>query len=137
MPMHTQERGVDATRALTDVAMDAARSLAQAIGESEIFRRFEAAQDAFHADKTTQARLRAYQVRQRELNAAAMWGGASDEEQRALAREWRELSQLRTLKEYLQAQEELREVFREVTERITEAIGVDYGAACSPAGGCC
>lgn len=135
--MHTDERGVEATQELTAGALESARSLAQAIGESDIFRRFETAQDAFQADATAQSRLRAYQAHQQDLRVAAMWGGEAQEEQRALEREWQELSRLPTLQEYLQAQDALRELFRDVTGRITQGIGVDYGAACAPAGGCC
>jgi hypothetical protein len=66
-----------------------------------------------------------------------MWGGAGPEEQLALEREWQELSRLPTLQASLQAQEALRELFRDVAGGITREIGVDYGAACLPAGGCC
>jgi len=41
------------------------------------------------------------------------------------------------LRAYLQAQEELTALLREVAGIISQEIGIDYGAACSPAGGCC
>lgn len=119
------------------VALEAARALARAIGESEIFRRFEAAQDAFMRDEPARRRFQAYQVREEELNLAAMWGGPQPDDQVALQREWQQVSAMPALRAYLEARAAVRDLFQEVTGRITEDIGVDYGAACSPAGGCC
>lgn len=119
------------------LALDAARTLARAIGESEVFRRYEAAQDAFMRDEQARSRFQTYQVREQELQLAAMWGGAQPDDHHALQREWLEVSALPTLRAYLEAREAVRLLFREVTGRITDDIGVDYGAACSPAGGCC
>ena len=135
--MHTNQPAVDETPEVNEAALGAARTLAEAIGDSEIFTRFEAAQDAFQADEAARTRLDAYQVRQQELRVSAMWGGAGREEQLALEREWLELSRLPTLQAYLQAQEVLQALFRDVAGRITSEIGVDYGAACAPTGGCC
>lgn len=135
--MSSTEQGAEDTVLLSGAALVAARSLAEAIGESTVYRRFEAAQEAFEADDAVKTKLRSYQARQQDLRVAAMWGGASRERQQALEREWEELSRLPTLRTYLEAQEAVRELFREVAGRITQEIGVDYGAACSPAGGCC
>ena len=135
--MSSSKQGVSDTVEFAGVALEAARSLAAAIGESTAYRHFETAHEAFEADDTVKTKLQSYQARQRDLRVAAMWGGASREQQRALEREWEDLSRLPTLRDYLEAQEALRELFREVTGRISQEIGVDYGAACSPAGGCC
>lgn len=125
------------TNEVQETALEAARALAQAIGESEIFRRFEEAQDAFMRDEPVRRRFQTYQVREQELNLAAMWGGAQPDDQAALQREWQQVSAMPTLRAYLEARAAVRDLFREVAGRITENIGVDYGAACSPAGGCC
>jgi len=72
--MRADRFAVDDSVDVNAAALDAARTLAAAIGNSGIFRRFEAAQEAFQADKTAQKRLRAYQTRQEALRVSAMWG---------------------------------------------------------------
>lgn len=119
------------------VALEAARALGRALGESPVFERFEAAYDAFQSDTDTRRRLEDYQARQQEVRLAAMWGGADPLEQEYLEREWRSLSALPTLAGYLRGQNQLRIMLREVTGKISAETGVDYGAACSPSGGCC
>jgi cell fate (sporulation/competence/biofilm development) regulator YlbF (YheA/YmcA/DUF963 family) len=118
-------------------AIEAARSLGRALGESSAFKRFEAAQEVFQADEAARRKLADFQSRQQELRMAAMWGGADPREQRKLEREWQNISAMPSLSGYLRAQEELTALLREVTGKISEEIGVDYGAACSPSGGCC
>lgn len=121
----------------SEAALDAARSLGQALGASSAFKRFEAAHERFHADEAAQRRLAEFETRQRGLQLAAMWGGAGAPEQQALEAEWKALSALPTVGDYLRAQEALTASFRESAQMISEAIGVDFGAACSPSGGCC
>jgi cell fate (sporulation/competence/biofilm development) regulator YlbF (YheA/YmcA/DUF963 family) len=118
-------------------AMEAARSLGRALGESSAFKRFEATYEVFQADEAARRKLRDYQSRQQELRMAAMWGGADRREQEKLEREWRSISSLPSLSGYLRAQEDLTALLREAVGKISEEIGVDFGAACSPSGGCC
>jgi cell fate (sporulation/competence/biofilm development) regulator YlbF (YheA/YmcA/DUF963 family) len=66
-----------------------------------------------------------------------MWGGADPQEQSKLELEWQNISAMPSVSDYLRAQEELAVLFREAVAKISEQIGVDYGAACSPSGGCC
>lgn len=122
---------------LEAAALEKARALALAIGESPSFKAFEAAQEALMADREVNRRLQAYQARAQELQAARAWGGADPLAEEALEAEWQRLSFLPEVRRSLRAQEELVSLFREVTALISEAIGLDYGAACSPAGGCC
>ncbi len=121
----------------TAAAMEAARSLGRALGESPTFKRFETAYEVFQADRTARHKLNEFQSHQQEFRLAAMWGDATPERQNELEREWRSISAMPTLGGYLHAQEELATLFREVTGEISEEIGIDYGAACSPSGGCC
>lgn len=125
--------GVD----LEVAALEKARALARAIGESSVFRAFEAAQEALMADREVSQRLQAFQRHQQEVQFARAWGGADPLEEEALEEEWQTLSQMPTLQTYLQAQEGLTALLREVAGVISQEIGIDYGAACSPAGGCC
>lgn len=118
-------------------ALEAARSLGRALGESSAFKRFEAAYEVFNADEAARRKLSDFQSRRQELRMAAMWGGADRRQQEKLEREWQGISAIPSLSGYLRAQEELTALLRAATGKISEDIGVDYGAACSPSGGCC
>ncbi len=118
-------------------AIEAARALGRALGESSAFRRFEAAYEVFQSDTDARRKLADFQSRQQEIRLAAMWGGADPREQKKLEREWQNISAMPSLDGYLRAQEELTALLREATGKISEEIGVDYGAACSPSAGCC
>jgi cell fate (sporulation/competence/biofilm development) regulator YlbF (YheA/YmcA/DUF963 family) len=121
----------------TAAALERARALACAIGESAPFRAFEAAQEALQADADLGSRLSAFQVREQELRLSRSWGGADPEEVRALEREWEDLAKHPVLAAHLAAREGLASLLREVAGQISEGVGLDYGAACAPAGGCC
>jgi len=125
--------GVD----LQEAALEKARALARAVGESPSFKAFEAAQEALMADREVNRRLQAFQRRQQEVRFARAWGGGDPAQDAALEEEWRTLSRTATLQAYLRAQEQLTDVLRVVAGMISQEIGIDYGAACSPAGGCC
>ncbi len=125
--------GVD----LEAAALDAARALARAVGESLSFKAFEAAQEGLMADQEVNRRLQDYQRRQLEVGFARTWGGGDSAQEAVLEEEWRALSQTPTLRAYLLAQEQLTDVLRVVAGMISQEIGIDYGAACAPAGGCC
>jgi cell fate (sporulation/competence/biofilm development) regulator YlbF (YheA/YmcA/DUF963 family) len=77
------------------------------------------------------------QARAQQLRVARMWGGSDRAQEKALQKELDDLADIPTLREFLAAQESLRTLLQDATRKITEEIGVDYGAACSPAGGCC
>ncbi len=119
------------------LAFEAARSLARSIGDCAVFRRFEVAQEALAADKDTRRKLQEFQSRRQTLRMLGMWGGADPEQEQAIDREWQQLSNIPSLQAYMQAQEELKSLLQEVAARISQASGIDYGAACAPAVGCC
>lgn len=122
---------------LTAAVKDSARSLAKSIARSSAIRSFEAVQEAFMADKTLQRELQQLQARQQQLRLARMWNGVDRKQEEELEAEWDRLAQVPMLQSYLQAQDELRAFLREITGTISREVGVDFGAACSPAGGCC
>jgi cell fate (sporulation/competence/biofilm development) regulator YlbF (YheA/YmcA/DUF963 family) len=121
----------------TAAALDAARALARALGSTPEFRHFETADAAFRADDAARRRLEAFQSRRQELAMAAMWGGADRAQQEELQREWERIAAIPTLRDHMAAQDGMAALFREVTAKITAAVGMDYGAACAPGGGCC
>ena len=136
MRVSSAQTVTDADKAVTS-AMEAARSLGRALGESSAFRRFEATYEVFQADEAARRKLKDFQSWQQELRTAAMWGGVDRREQEKLEREWQSVSAMPSLSDYLRAQNDLTTLLREATGKISKEIGVDYGAACAPAGGCC
>ncbi len=122
---------------LDAAALEKARALARAVGESSSFKAFEAAQEALMADREVNRRLQEYKRRQQEVWFARTWGGGDSAQEASLQEEWRALSQTPTLRAYLGAQEQLTDLLRAVAGMISQEIGIDYGAACAPAGGCC
>lgn len=135
--MSASDRGVMNGLDLEGVALENARALAREIGESSAFRAFEAAQEALMADEEVNRKLQAFQARRQEAWFARTWGGGDPAKEEALEEEWRALSRMPTLRANLRAQEELTSLLRDVVEIISQEIGIDYGAACAPAGGCC
>ncbi len=129
----TEATAMDATT----VALDRARALARAIGESAAFRTFEAAQEALEADAELGQRLSAFQTREQELRLARAWGGADPDEVRAMDREWEDLAKHPVMAAHLAAREELLGLLREISGAISAGVGLDYGTASAPAGGCC
>ncbi len=122
---------------LEAAALEKARALARAIGESPSFKAFEAAQETLMTDRDVSRRLQDYQRRQQEVRFARMWGGGDPAQEAALEEEWRAVSEIPALRAYLQAQGQLTDELRAVAGMISQEIGIDYGAACAPAGGCC
>jgi len=122
---------------LEATAMDAARALARAIGESATFRAFEEARDTLMTDVELTRRLRSYQRRRQEFETVRSWGGGDPREADKLEAEWRALVEVRLVREYLRTQDDLVVFLREVAALISQEIGMDYASACAPAGGCC
>lgn len=122
---------------LSAAVKDAARSLAKSIAKSSVMRSFEVVQEAFMADKPLQHELQQLQARQQQIRLARMWNGVDRQQEEELEAEWDRLAQVPMLQSYLQAQDELRAFLQEITGTISQEVGVDFGAACSPAGGCC
>jgi cell fate (sporulation/competence/biofilm development) regulator YlbF (YheA/YmcA/DUF963 family) len=120
---------------LSPTVAEAARALARAVANSEVFRRFEAAQEQFTRDKKLQQQLRDYEVQQQQARLVRMWTGGEDG--KTSEQQWNSLLENPVLKNYLTCEEELRGLLRDAAGRITSEVGIDYGAACAPAGGCC
>lgn len=118
-------------------ALERARTLARAIGESAVFKAFEAAQEALESDRVLNQRVGAFVAREQTLRASRAWGGADPEEEQALEKEWLDLTNQPVLAAFLARREALSALLQDVALAIGEGTGVDYGAACAPAGGCC
>lgn len=134
MPITQQEIVV---QDLSPTVVKAARDLASAIAESEVFRQFEEAHERFRGDSKLQQQLRDHQARQQQARLARMWNGGDSSEADELERQWDLLLENRVMERYLACEEQLRNLLRDAAGRITNKVGIDYGAACAPAGGCC
>jgi cell fate (sporulation/competence/biofilm development) regulator YlbF (YheA/YmcA/DUF963 family) len=119
------------------LARERARALARAIGESAVFRAFEAAEEALDANAELRSRIAAVQAREQELRMSQAWGGVSPDELKALEREWEDLATHPVFAAHLAARQDLVGLLREVAGVISEGVGLDFGSACAPAGGCC
>ncbi len=119
------------------VAMENARALAHAIGESAAYAAYRQADGALTADEPVRRRFHAYQAQRQELEFARGEGGADPAQEAALEEEWRALSAVPILQAYLGAQRGLTVLLGEVVTILNAEFGVDYGAVCTPPGSCC
>ena len=89
--------------------------------------------------KTTglRERFERYQRRQQEFQNTRAWGGADPVSEQQLDAEWQILSRTPEVQAYMEAQQELIDLCAEIVSTISAGIGVDFGRACAPAGGCC
>ncbi len=122
---------------LSPTVTEAARALARAIAESPAFRRFEVAQEKFTNDTKLQQQLADYQAQQKQAQLVSLWDGAQANKTINLEQQWNALLKNPVLTEYLDSEAKLRNLLRDATAKITQQVGIDYGAACTPAGGCC
>ncbi len=122
---------------LESVAIERARALARAIGESAAYRAFEETHEGLMADQALRQRLQAHQAERQAVELAKGWGGADRAREAAVEAEWRSLSAHPVLHAYLQAEEELTALLREVVGVLDAGLGIDYGATCTPPSSCC
>lgn len=118
-------------------AVQAATAVGRALGRTATFRKYEVAQETFMNTAGLRDRLEAYQRRQQDLQNARAWGGADPTAEQQLDAEWERLSRMPEIQGYMEAQQELIELCGQVVNRISAGVGIDFGRACAPAGGCC
>jgi cell fate (sporulation/competence/biofilm development) regulator YlbF (YheA/YmcA/DUF963 family) len=134
------DAGVDSTRprfASEADALEKARALARALAATAEFRAFEAAHERLRADQGAGTLLRRLQAAEQQVAMLQTWGGMATEALDDLARLRAEVADHPTLKTLFAAQDALLRLFKDAAGIITAEVGVDFGAACSPAGGCC
>jgi len=135
--MSAAERAVAEREDLQAVAMEKARALARAIGESAAYKAFRRAHGALMEDDTLRRRFYAYQAQRQEVEFARRAGSAEPAQEAALEEEWRVLSAIPILQAYLEGQRELTALLKEMVTILNAEFGVDYGAVCTPPGSCC
>lgn len=134
--MSAAERATADIEDLQAVAMEKARGLARAIGESAAYKAYREAHGALMADDTLRRRFHAYHAQRQEVEFARRAGSAEPAQEAALEEEWRALSAIPILHAYLEPQRELTALLGEAVTILNAEFGVDYGAVCTPRG-CC
>jgi len=130
-------REATSTRGSETRAIQAANDLGHALVRSPAFRNFEAAQEAFMKADGLRERFDRYQRRRQDLQNARAWGGLDPAVERELDAEWQRLSRMPEVQAYQEAQEELIQLCTQIVAKISAGVGIDFGRACAPAGGCC
>ncbi|ELZ40395.1 halo-CC-star protein HcsL [Halorubrum tebenquichense] len=124
--------GEEAAGASAEENVEAAlREFLDALGESETYRRFVAADEALQADDDAMALLREYRRKQRQLQR----GGFDESVMAELKRLQTEMSNDETIQRQQAAQAELVDLLQRTNDVISEAIGEEF--ARSTGGGCC
>ena len=134
----------DATESVADTPADedvegnveasveaALREFLNALGESETYQRFVAADEALQADADAMALLREYQRKQQQMQR----GGFDESVMEELKRLQTELSDNETIQRQQAAQGELVDLLQRTNDVISEEIGEEF--ARSTGGGCC
>jgi len=109
----------------------ALREFCDALGESETYQRFVAADEALQADADAMALLREYQRKQQQLQR----GGFDESVMEELKGLQAELSDNETIQRQQAAQNELVELLQETNDAVSDEIGQEF--AQSTGGGCC
>lgn len=117
--------------------MELARELGLMLKKTDVMKRADAAEAAFHADSELQADIAEYNAQQKAME------GVDDEEARKAVRErldalYGRILSRRTYGEYLEAHDAVGKLMNEVNEEINFAITGEHscGGNCFSCGGC-
>ncbi len=113
----------------------AARDFAAAMAETPEFRAFEQAYVRFRDDRRAQEELRAFEEKQRSLQALLMLNAVGNEERAELERlreAWRSED---SVVGYVEAQAALSALCRATDQVLSEKLGLGFARVCRPS--CC
>ena len=113
---------------------DLGRELGERIARTPEYERFEEAREAVQRDADVQERIGEFEQLRAEFMQARQTGQATQSALREVQNAQSELHSMPTMKEFLDAQDELNETLEAVNEAISEPLAVDVGGE---AGGCC
>ncbi len=126
------------TMATTDERIvEAARKFGRTIGESNVYKNFEAAHQSLRGDQEAQQLLQQYQQSQQQLQMMQSWGGAQQDDIQRPEDMRKQMMENKTLKEFFEAQDELVAQLKELNQFMTDKLGFDFADMTKPAGGCC
>lgn len=117
--------------------VDAAKKFGRTIGESDVYKNFEAAHQSLRGDQEAQQLLQHYQQSQQQLQMMQSWGGANPDDIQRLEDIRKQMMENKTLKDFFGAQDELVAQLKELNQFMTDTLGFDFADMTKPAGGCC
>jgi cell fate (sporulation/competence/biofilm development) regulator YlbF (YheA/YmcA/DUF963 family) len=120
-----------------DDALAKAREFATVLAGSPAFATFLAARDRFAADQGAQALWQRLQDAEHEMAMLRTWGGAATAQEEERERLRAEAHAHPTIGALLEAQDALVTLFERAADTLSAEVGLDFAAACRPAGGCC
>jgi cell fate (sporulation/competence/biofilm development) regulator YlbF (YheA/YmcA/DUF963 family) len=117
------------------VIRQAARDLASVLAATAQFQAFEEASACLRQDAAAQQSMRAYQEKQRALQALLLLGVVGPEERAELERLQQVFVHQSAVVAYRKAEADLRALFQTTADQLSRMIDFDFAAACST--GCC
>lgn len=118
------------------VVMQAARQLAETLGDTSQFKEFEQSYLAFRQDTKTQGIIQEFQKKQAAMKGIKSSSAVSKEDQKELERLQEQFNQQSTVIRYSNAQRVLVQISQQIGDQLSDAIGIDFASACQT-GGCC
>lgn len=118
------------------VVMQAARQLAEIVGNTTQFKEFEQSYLEFRQDAETQQIIQEFQKKQSSLKALPQLNAVSEEDQKELQRLQDQFNQQSTVIRYSNAQRVLVQISQQIGDQLSEAVGMDFASSCQT-GGCC
>jgi cell fate (sporulation/competence/biofilm development) regulator YlbF (YheA/YmcA/DUF963 family) len=105
------------------------KDFVNALVDSPQYREFEQTSTAFQQDKDASDALQEYQAKARDLQTKQMFNLTTEEEKEELQRLWMKFLSFQSVKEYMQAQENLHAISRDCAKIISDHCGLDYATA--------
>jgi len=114
----------------TDQELQASiKDFVNALVDSPQYRAFEQTSTIFQQDIAAKDALQEYQAKARDLQSKQMFNLTSEEEKEELQRLWMKFLSFQSVKEYMQAQDNLQAISRECARIISDHCGLDYATA--------
>ena len=111
------------------------KDFVNALVDSPQYQLFEKTRTIFQGDQEAIGALREYQAKAKDLQTKQMFNITTDEEKKDLERLWIHFVSFQSVKDYLQAQENLQALCRDCAKIISDQCGLDYATACGAS--CC
>jgi cell fate (sporulation/competence/biofilm development) regulator YlbF (YheA/YmcA/DUF963 family) len=102
--------------------VDAAKKFGRAIGESDVYKYFEAAHQSLRSDQEARQLLQHYHQSQQQLQMMQSWGGANPDDIQRLEDMRKQMMENKTLKDFFEAQDELVAQLKEVNRFMTDKL---------------
>ncbi|MBW6465902.1 MAG: YlbF family regulator [Brevefilum sp.] len=116
--------------------MEVARRFTETLAETAQYRALEETYQAFRQDGEAQAAYTALQTKQQTLRMVTMLNAVGEEDRLALKQLEDQFYGLKSVQNYIQAQETLISMCQEIGDILSDAVGLNFGLACR-VGGCC